>query len=164
MTIATIKMLVLKELNDREQSGYDLMKKIGLSGHRPSPGYIYPLLRDLEKREFVSCIGEKRRKVYHVSKEGKKFLNNLKETHEHTMNLMIKNFESISTKDEMKEFFKFQTIMTQNKDKMMNDMPVMNKLRNAIFSIYEKDYAKKRTKLHSILKKTTQQLERLAKK
>ncbi len=64
MAIAMIKMMVLKELNAKEQSGYDLMKKINMSGNKPSPGYIYPLLQDLKKRGFVSYIEEKRRKVY----------------------------------------------------------------------------------------------------
>lgn len=163
MAIAMIKMMVLKELNNQEQSGYDLMKKISMNSNKPSPGYIYPLLRDLEKRGFVSCIEEKRRKVYHISKEGRKFLNNLKKTHEQAMHLMIKNFEPISTKEEMKEFFRFQAAMTQNKDKMIGDMDVMNKLRNAVFLIYKKDYEKKRMKFRSILKNTTQQLERLSK-
>ncbi len=163
MTMAMIKMMVLKELNDHEQSGYDLMKNIGSSGNKPSPGYIYPLLRDLEKRGFISHVEEERRKVYHISKEGKKFLDNLKKTHEHAMNLMIKNFEPISTKKEVNEFLKFKTSIEQNKYKMMRDMAVLHKLRNAIFLIYEKDYEKKKIKLHSILKKTTQQLERLSK-
>ena len=163
MVIAMIKMMVLKELDNQEQSGYDLMKKISLSSNKPSPGYIYPLLRNLEERGFVSCIEEKRRKVYHISREGRKFLNNLKRTHENTMQFMIKNFEPISTKEEMKELFKFQAKMTQNKDKLMGDMDMMHKLQHAIFSIYEKDYEKKRQKLRLILKKTTQQLEKLSK-
>ncbi len=162
MAIAMIKMMVLKELNAKEQSGYDLMKKISMIGNKPSPGYIYPLLRDLETRGFVSCIEEKRRKVYHISKEGKKFLNNLQKTHERTMNLMIKNFEPISTKDEIKEIYKFQTTMKQNKDKMISDRYVMDKFKAAVFSIYEKDYKKKRSKLLSVIKKATQQVERLA--
>ncbi|MGI0047733.1 MAG: PadR family transcriptional regulator [Nitrosotalea sp.] len=164
MAIAMIKMMVLKELNNQEQSGYDLMKKISMSSNKPSPGYIYPLLRDLEKRGFVSCTEEKRRKVYSITKEGRKFLNNLTKMHERAMNLMIRNFEPISNKDEMKEIYKFQATMKQNKDKMMADTNVMSGFKNAIFSIYEKDYEKKRSKLLSIIKKATQQLERLAKK
>ena len=115
MAMAMIKDDGTKGVKSKEQSGYDLMKKISMIGNKPSPGYIYPLLRDLETRGFVSCIEEKRRKVYHISKEGKKFLNNLKKTHERTMNLMIKNFEPISTKDEMKRIYKFQTTINKTK-------------------------------------------------
>lgn len=164
MAIAMIKMIVLKELNDREQSGYDLMKKISILGNKPSSGYIYPLLRDLEKRGFVSYVEEKRRKVYAITKEGRKFLNNLTKVHEQTMDSMIKNFEPISTKEEMKEFYKFRTTMKQNKDKFMGDSDVMDRFRSAVFSIYEKDYQKKRSKLRTIVANATQQLERLSKK
>jgi DNA-binding PadR family transcriptional regulator len=163
MVIAMIKMMVLKELNNQEQSGYDLIKKINMNGNKPSPGYIYPLLQDLEKRGFVSCMEEKRRKVYSITKEGKKFLDNLTKTHEHAVNLMIKNFEPISTKNEMKTIYKFQAKMKQNTDKMMSDRYVMAKFKDAVFSIYEKNYEKKRSKLISIIKKATQQVERLAK-
>ncbi|HJW19751.1 MAG TPA: PadR family transcriptional regulator [Candidatus Nitrosotalea sp.] len=163
MAIAMIKMMVLKELNTQEQSGYDLIKKINMSGNKPSPGYIYPLLRDLETRGFVSCMEEKRRKVYSITKEGRKFLNNLTRMHEHTMNLMIKNFEPISTRDEMKEIYKFQATMKQNNNLMVSDKYVMAKFKNAVFSIYAKDYEKKRSKLLSVIKKATQQVERLAK-
>ncbi|MGI0065352.1 MAG: PadR family transcriptional regulator [Nitrosotalea sp.] len=156
-------MMVLKELNNQEQSGYDLMKKINMSGNKPSPGYIYPLLQDLKKRGFVSYIEEKRRKVYSITKKGRKFLNNLTKTHERTMNLMIKNFEPISTKDEMKTIYKFQTTIKQNKDNMMSDRYVMARFKDAVFSIYEKDDEKKRSKLLSVIKKVTQQVERLAK-
>jgi DNA-binding PadR family transcriptional regulator len=163
MAIAIIKMMVLKELNDKEQSGYDLMKKISILGNKPSSGYMYPLLRDLEKRGFVSCIEEKRRKVYSTTKEGRKFLSNLTKVHEKTMDSMIENFEPISTKGEMKEFYKFRANMKQNKDKLMGDSDVMDRFRGAIFSIYKKDYEKKRTKLRSIVEKATKQLERLSK-
>lgn len=164
MATAIIKMMVLKELNRKEQSGYDLMKKIGtISSTKPSPGYMYPLLRDLEKRGFVTYTKEERRKVYSITKDGKKFLNNLASKHEQTMNLMIKNFEPITTKDEMKEFYKFQSTMQQHKEKMMGDMDVLHKFRNALFSIYDKDYEKKRTKIRSVIKKATLQLERLSK-
>ena len=163
MVLAMIKMMVLKELNSHEQSGYDLMKKISMRSNKPSPGYIYPLLRSLEERGFVSCTEEKRRKVYRISREGRKFLNKLQKTHEHAMHFMVKNFEPISTKEEMKELFKVQATMTQNKDKLMGDMDIMHKLQHAIFSIYEKNYENKRSKLRSILKKTTQQLEKLSK-
>ena len=159
-----IKMMVLKELNTKEQSGYDLMKKIGgLNNDKPSPGYMYPLLRDLEKRGFVSCIEDKRRKVYSITKEGRKFLNSLASKHEQMMTSMIKNFEPIITKGEMNEFYKLHSKMQQHRDKTMSDMDVLDRLRKALFSTYEKNYDKKRPKIRSIIKKATQQLERLSK-
>ena len=165
MAIALIKMMVLRELNNMEQSGYDLMKKIGeISNDKPSPGYMYPLLRDLEKRGFVSFIEEKRRKVYSITKEGRKFLKNLTDTHQRAMKIMIKNFEQISTKDEMKNFYTFQTAMKQNKDIMIADMGLLDGLKRAVFSIYQKDYEMKKSKFRSIIKNATKQIEGLSKK
>lgn len=163
MVMAMIKMMVLKELTTQERSGYDLMKTISILGNKPSPGYMYPLLRDLENRGFVSCMEEKRRKVYSITKEGREFLNNLTKVHEQTMDSMIKNFEPISTKGEMKKFHQFRATMKQNRDKLMGDNDVMERFRNAVFSVYEKDYEKKRSKLRSIVVKATQQLEILSK-
>jgi len=99
---AHIKFIVLEELNKVASSGYDLMNSIGEFGKRPSPGYIYPLLNDLEKRNFISSKVSGRRKVYCITKNGKKFLKNLKKKRIIMLNKMIEMWSPIADGKEIK--------------------------------------------------------------
>ncbi|HGY12266.1 MAG TPA: PadR family transcriptional regulator, partial [Desulfobacterales bacterium] len=41
------KIIILKKLNERDRSGYDLIKEIeSLFEKKPSAGSIYPMLKD----------------------------------------------------------------------------------------------------------------------
>jgi len=71
------KYLVLKAIRDEPMHGYQIMKTIserygGL--YWPSPGLVYPTLQMLEDQKYV--VGKKQdgRKVYSITTEGLKFL------------------------------------------------------------------------------------------
>ncbi|RLG13965.1 MAG: hypothetical protein DRN66_03130 [Candidatus Nanohalarchaeota archaeon] len=66
------KIIILKKLNERDRSGYDLIKEIeSLFEKKPSAGSIYPMLKDLLGKEMITCKEEDRRKIYSITKKGK---------------------------------------------------------------------------------------------
>ncbi|MGC9385283.1 MAG: PadR family transcriptional regulator, partial [Kosmotogaceae bacterium] len=49
-----LKVMVLKGLSEKRMTGYSLMKYIDEKiGVKPSPGSMYPLLKDLEKEDLI---------------------------------------------------------------------------------------------------------------
>jgi DNA-binding PadR family transcriptional regulator len=64
-------------LNEAPRHGYELMAELGKkTGKKPSAGQIYPLLRSLERKGLVTCkttmVGDKKKKVYALTREGRK--------------------------------------------------------------------------------------------
>lgn len=71
------KGLVLHLLEDRPMHGYEIIKAIEeryQGFYKPSAGAIYPALRSLLRKGFVSVSGEERRKTYRITREGKAYL------------------------------------------------------------------------------------------
>jgi len=71
------KFYTLLLLNEAPRHGYELMTELGeKTGKKPSAGQIYPLLRNLKKKGLVTCettmIGDKKKKVYALTREGRK--------------------------------------------------------------------------------------------
>lgn len=72
-----VKYVYLDLLSHEPMHGYQIMKALeeksdGL--YSPSPGSIYPTLQMLEDRGFAVCKDEGGKKVYHITDEGKAFL------------------------------------------------------------------------------------------
>ncbi len=75
-------MAIIRMLREKgELTGYDMIREIERrTGHwRPSPGTIYPLLRDLESRGVVARREEGRRKVYYLTPKGGELAERLEE-------------------------------------------------------------------------------------
>ncbi|RLI74145.1 hypothetical protein DRO97_06285 [Archaeoglobales archaeon] len=70
-----LKLLILKELEKSDATGYDLIKKISIkTSKKPSPGSVYPLLKELTNSGFLSVRDEGKKKIYSISEKGKKIL------------------------------------------------------------------------------------------
>jgi len=72
-----IKILVLSVLQDRPMHGYEIAKIMQEMSHgmyRPSPGAIYPALRDLLHNGLVKVSQRERRKIYQITPAGKRLL------------------------------------------------------------------------------------------
>ena len=71
------KGLVLQMLEGRAMHGYEIIKAIEGRYHgfyKPSAGAIYPALRALLRKRYVSVSGEDRRKTYRITRDGKAYL------------------------------------------------------------------------------------------
>ena len=74
-----VEMLILDELRKHDLHGYGFIELIKKRyGFEPSPSMIYPVLKELMKKEFVEAeerySDSKRYIVYHITEKGLKFL------------------------------------------------------------------------------------------
>lgn len=71
-----LQFVILKMLEE-SRHGYQIIKDLEerFKGfYSPSPGSVYPILQMLEDRDFVSISKDGNKKVYTITDEGKKFL------------------------------------------------------------------------------------------
>ena len=71
------KGLVLHLLQERPMHGYEIIKALEERYHgvyKPSAGAIYPALRSLLIKGYVSVSGEERRKTYRITGQGRAYL------------------------------------------------------------------------------------------
>lgn len=69
--------LVLSALQEKPMHGYEIMKALEerFQGfYKPSPGSIYPALRSLLGKGYVTVTGEERRKTYRITAKGQAYL------------------------------------------------------------------------------------------
>jgi DNA-binding PadR family transcriptional regulator len=72
-----VKFVILRLLREKPRHGYDIMKALEerMGGHySPSPGTVYPTLQLLEDQGLVRAVETEGRKVYHITPEGERFL------------------------------------------------------------------------------------------
>jgi PadR family transcriptional regulator PadR len=91
LTKGLLDMIVLELLDEQPMHGYQVISKIRKSfGVYLGPSTVYPLLGSLEKKGQVSSVwnmqGERPRKVYQLTSEGKELLNFA----ENSLNLIVK--------------------------------------------------------------------------
>jgi len=70
-----LKYLVLLILQEQPLSGYEIIRALeNKHGHAPSPAVVYPTLRLLEDQGYVRLSEQENKKVYALTEEGKKCL------------------------------------------------------------------------------------------
>ena len=69
-----LKLLILKELEKSDATGYELIQKISIKAKKPSPGSVYPLLKELANAGFLNVRVEGNKKIYSLSEKGKAVL------------------------------------------------------------------------------------------
>ncbi len=91
MFTGNLKLLVLKLVNSKEMSGYELMKSIKeKTGSKPSPGSMYPLLEELKNKSQISVKEEGRAKKYSITEQGKRSVDDFMKQ----KNLLLGNIKS----------------------------------------------------------------------
>ena len=71
------RLLLLRVLGKRPMHGYEIMKLLEdrFQGfYKPSPGSIYPALRNLVRNGYAAVIGGNGRKVYRITTKGRALL------------------------------------------------------------------------------------------
>jgi len=72
-----VKLVILKLLSEQPSYGYQLIKAMEerlAGGYTPSPGVIYPTLTMLEEEGLAKSAVENDKKIYSVTPEGMKYL------------------------------------------------------------------------------------------
>jgi DNA-binding PadR family transcriptional regulator len=78
-----VKFIILDMLRDQPKHGYEIMKdieeKVG-GFYAASPGSVYPTLQMLEDQGYLTSEQKDGKRVYQITDEGKKYLDENKET------------------------------------------------------------------------------------
>jgi len=75
--LGEVRLAVLSLIAERPQHGYELMKEFGArlgSLYHASSGTVYPALKQLEKEKLIEFRMEAGRKIYRLTKDGRKHL------------------------------------------------------------------------------------------
>jgi len=74
-----LKYVILDLLKDKPRHGYDIIRELeelSYGFYKPSPGVIYPTLQMLEEMGYASSTEQEGKRVYSITEEGLKFLEN----------------------------------------------------------------------------------------
>jgi DNA-binding PadR family transcriptional regulator len=74
-----LKYIILDLLKDRPRHGYDIIRELeeqSYGFYKPSPGVIYPTLQMLEEMGYASSTEQEGKRVYSITEEGLKFMEN----------------------------------------------------------------------------------------
>jgi DNA-binding PadR family transcriptional regulator len=80
-----LKYLILELLQKKPMHGYEIMKVLSetFKGfYFPSAGAVYPTLQALEDMQYITCSPDVGKKVYSVTPDGRKFLEDKSERFE----------------------------------------------------------------------------------
>lgn len=80
-----LAIIVLGLLAKKDMHGYEILKSMDFLVEKPSYSQLYPLLNKLEKKGLVKGKWKGRKKVYSLTKEGKKATKESKEIFKKTM-------------------------------------------------------------------------------
>src|SRR5918999_875852 len=72
-----MKFVILRLLKEKPRHGYEVIKALEekLAGYyTPSAGTVYPTLQLLEDQGYVRVVETEGKKVYHITRDGEKFL------------------------------------------------------------------------------------------
>ncbi len=72
-----VKFVILRLLREKPRHGYEVIKALEERLHgcyTPSAGTVYPTLQLLEDQGYVRAVDEDGKKVYHITPEGERFL------------------------------------------------------------------------------------------
>jgi DNA-binding PadR family transcriptional regulator len=78
-----LKYIILELLKEQPRHGYDIIRALEerMRGrYRPSPGSVYPTLQMLEDLGYVSSSQQEGKKVYTITDEGLRYLNEQQST------------------------------------------------------------------------------------
>lgn len=84
-----IKLVILSMIAEKPRHGYDIIQELGGKSHgfySPSAGTVYPILQLLEDQGLVISKQKEGKKIYTVTADGEKYLNEYKEEVEHFKN------------------------------------------------------------------------------
>jgi DNA-binding PadR family transcriptional regulator len=74
-----LKYVILDLLKDKPRHGYDIIRELeelSFGFYKPSPGVIYPTLQMLEEMGYAGSTEQDGKRVYSITEEGLKFLEN----------------------------------------------------------------------------------------
>ena len=136
-----IKYIILDFLKDRPSYGYEIIQALQERFHGfyiPSPGTVYPALQMFEEMSYVTAAEQDGKKVYTITGEGRRFLDEQKEFQERIRSHIRgwwnpENIDDIS--EAMREFERLAQLL---RDKARTaDTEKLGRIRKVISRAYE---------------------------
>lgn len=162
-----LKIIVLKILNEKSLSGYDLVKEIHTSTQhwKPSFGSIYPLLKDLHTKKLVTINVIGRKKVYSITSAGKKKLKEILKTKNKIYDLTIeglKGLEAICSKEEIEFIHKLHSNLKCNFMPFKEVTSEMQEIAKIMISMSDSEVlSRNENKIRKILKEAISKLKKI---
>lgn len=164
-----LRILVLKHLAARPRAGYGLIKEIHeCTGWKPSYGSIYPLLDHLRKEGLVTVEETPKKKIYHLTPEGKLAAKALNSCHAEMITQMQENmklmahiigFKKEQHDDIMELFF---NAMRKGEQPMKEIMESSMRLKTAAWNLYRAGLVKtEKERIDAIMDEAAEKLNRI---
>lgn len=147
-----LRLIVMKNLLNKELSGYDLIKQIEkhTGTWKPSFGSIYPLLERLLKEKLVQVKIQGRRKLYSLTSEGKKNLSLIDKSKNMLVDRLIATwnaFGKITDKREMSFMLEVFNSLRKGQLPFKELNPELNEFRATVFEQYTKGKDRRKMKI-----------------
>jgi DNA-binding PadR family transcriptional regulator len=136
-----LKYVVLDLLKEKPRYGYDIIRALEERSHgfyTPSPGVVYPTLQMLEEMGYASSAEQDGKKIYTITEEGRKFLDERKDFTDEVKSHMKRqwNPENIGMFAQMMAEFGDLARMTGHRARRVNP-DKMQRIREVISSASE---------------------------
>jgi DNA-binding PadR family transcriptional regulator len=154
-----LKICVLTELKRQKRTGYELMNQISEAvGNKPSPGSMYPLLKDLKEKKLILSKKDGRKIVYSLSAKGRKNIDTILREKTEMINTHIRLGTLVSSVTGDKS----ENIELKDDTSLFENIDIVIRLRQSVMKMAKQDnYDKKKLKIRIILKETLQKMKRL---
>jgi len=162
-----LKLIVLKKLEDKPLSGYDLIKEIynSTGSWKPSFGSMYPLLKELHVNKLVTVKMTDRKKIYSITTLGKKTLKEALAASQDIIEGMVKEFkmmENICSTNEKKQLENVIKKIHQDNTIFGGFTDEMDRFQRTMIKILtDTRFKSKEQEIKKILNNTIQKLDSL---
>ncbi len=160
-----LKLIVLKILNEKDFTGYGLIKEIEekTGFWKPSPGSMYPLMNDLLEKKLVTCKKNNNQKIYSITDEGRKVYMEIKAKKQKIINEILDGVKFLGVLGEKEE--ETRPIIYLLKEFEKEDFPLKEDFESIIeFRVNLMKSLEKRKdlkKINKILKESSKKLKKL---
>ncbi|HLC67067.1 MAG TPA: PadR family transcriptional regulator [Candidatus Nanoarchaeia archaeon] len=166
MVTGHLRPLVLLPLAHGERSGYQLMSHLAAElGHKPSPGSIYPLLKQLHNDGLVRIRSAGKSKYYALTEKGKWSVQSVTADHHGLLDRIrdtLHLYQAVAGKSITLDLTEMFSRIRQGKPPFGPLTGEMTKLRSLALRVTEKDLpAKQREEILRQMRKLNARLRRL---
>lgn len=159
-----LTIIVMRVLSQAETTGYGLIKNIEkhTAFWKPSTGSIYPILKKLTKKGLIESKEKSGKKIYSLTKEGKRFLQKITKSKEQFMKKVIKEiklFDAMTGENHSKAIIPFIEHIRDNHDALIHLNPELTEFRMALISLMKNP--SKHKKVKKVLKETAEKLKKI---
>ena len=135
------KYIILQYLKEKPGYGYEIMRALEERFHNfytPSPGSVYPTLQMLEEMGYITAAEQEGKKVYTITEEGLKFLDEQKESGERIRGHMKNWWNPENIDDIHKTMQEFEKLAHLLREKVRTaDIEKLSRIRKALARTYK---------------------------